>query len=371
MIKRTNVKVHDLVPGMIIDQSIVNESGRELIARGHTLERGQIEALKKLGIQQVYISGGVAETHEEGVLRSEEPRVSAQAELVIEEITKEDRASVELSDSVKARVAEGVRYMFDNPASDETINMTSNIISDIMGNIMSNDAIAVDVDALKVCDEYTFKHSVDVATMAMIVAKKAGLPQSDIHDIGVAGLLHDIGKAQIPLEVLNKPGKLTDAEFDLMKKHSLFGYEIIKDKPDLTPLIKLGVLQHHEKINGKGYPNGIVQHQISPYARILTVVDIYDALVTARPYKKAFSKRDAVEMIMTMTDGLDVNAMKNFMHSVILYPVGSLVTLSNGEVCKVVENFTTSILRPKVVNIQTGQVHDLSNDLHCANLIIL
>ncbi len=151
-----------------------------------------------------------------------------------------------------------------------------------MKAIDDNEAVAVDISALKVSDEYTFKHSVDVATMSMIVAKRYGFSQQQVYEIGIAGLLHDIGKSQIPNEVLNKAGRLTDEEFTLMKQHSVFGYRILMEKNELSNDIRLGVLQHHEKINGRGYPMGVDMSKISPFARIISVADIYDALDRAR-----------------------------------------------------------------------------------------
>ena len=110
---------------------------------------------------------------------------------------------------------------------------------------------------------------------------------------------------------------------------------------------------------------------ITPYAKILSVCDVYDALVTERPYKKAFSQRTAVEMIMSMTAELDINAMKGFLSTVILYPVDSFVQLSNGETAKVVENKRESVLRPTVVGVESGNIYNLAEDLNCANIIIL
>lgn len=223
---------------------------------------------------------------------------------------------------------------------------------------------------MKTSDEYTFKHSVDVATISMILAKQLGLSQKEIYEIGVAGLLHDIGKTKIPLEILNKPGKLDDSEFAVMKQHSVFGYKMLRDNPEFSTEIPLAVLQHHEKMNGKGYPLGAAKPQITPYAKFLSVADIYDALVTERPYKKAFSQRTAVEIMMSMTNELDMTALKSFLESMILYPVGTVVELSNGEKAKVVKNNPHYILRPVVVNITNGKVYDLGNDLSCANILI-
>ena len=191
-----------------------------------------------------------------------------------------------------------------------------------------------------------------------------------IYELGISGLLHDVGKSKIPNEILNKAGKLTDQEFMMMKQHSLFGYQILKEKDDLSNSIKLGVLQHHEKMNGKGYPMAVPAEKINLFARIISVADIYDALVTERPYKKPFSPRDAVEMIMSLTEELDINVMRSFLESVILYPVGTDVELSIGERARVIENNSKYVLRPKVIGLKSGKTYDLS-EIGNANIIIL
>ena len=229
----------------------------------------------------------------------------------------------------------------------------------------------MDISALRTSDEYTFKHSVDVATMSMIIAKNMKMSSQDVYNIGIAGLLHDMGKSKIPLEILNKPGKLTTEEFSLMKEHSLMGYRIIKEKNEFNDSICFAVLQHHEKMDGSGYPMGVSSDKIVPYAKILSVVDVYDALVTERPYKKAYSQRTAVEMVMSMSGELDINAMRSFLSSVILYPVDSTVELSNGEKARVVKNSELSALRPTVVGLQSGKVYNLAEDLSCASIVIL
>ena len=170
---------------------------------------------------------------------------------------------------------------------------------------------------------------------------------------------------------MNKAARLTDEEFAIMKQHSVYGYRILQPKEDLSTEIKLGVLQHHEKINGKGYPMGVTGDKIDLFARLISISDIYDALVTERPYKKAYSQRDAVEMIMSMTMELDITAMKSFLESMILYPVDSIVELSNGEQARVVKNIPHYILRPVVVGLTSGNVYNLGEDINCANIIIL
>lgn len=352
---------------MKIDQTIVDRQGRILIARGFLLDQYTIDAMLKLGIGGVYISEGEPEPEEE---KKDKP-IAKETLKTIEKLSVEDRAKVQLTESVKKRVAEGMQFLYSNTDADNFMDATNSITNDLMKSITDNDAVAVDINMLKVSDEYTFKHSVDVATMAMVVAKQHGMSEKDIHEIGIAGILHDMGKSKIPNEILNKPGRLTDEEFAIMKKHPVYGYNLLKGKPDLSNEILLGVLQHHEKMNGNGYPMGVNSSKISRFARIIAVVDVYDALVTERPYKKAFSQRDAVEMIMAMTADMDVKAMKSFMRSVILYPVGSIVQLSTGEDAKVVENDVEYLLRPKVVGLSTGRVYELATDLSCASVIIL
>lgn len=326
------------------------------------------EALLRMGIGGVYIREG--EEDEEKENKNNQIVVSAAVQKVIDKSTVNDRAKVNLSESVKARVAEGIQYLYNDTESENFTSTTKNITDDLMRAITDNDALAVDISALKVSDEYTFKHSVDVATMSMIVARKYGLSDKDVYEIGISGLLHDVGKSKIPNEILNKAAKLTDEEFAMMKQHSLFGYSILKDKNDLSNQIKMGVLQHHEKMNSRGYPMGVGADKINIFARIISVADIYDALVTERPYKKPFSPRDAVEMIMSMTEELDINVMRSFLESVILYPVGTDVELSTGEPARVVENNPQYVLRPKVVGLKSGKTYDLA-DIKNASVVIL
>lgn len=365
MIRRKLMPTRTLQSGMKVDQSIIDRMGRTLIARGAILDDYVIHSMLQLGIMSIYIQEGEYDPEDD------EKKITPIAQRNIERLHTEDPTKVILSASVRERVAEGIQYIYNNAESEGLADATNSITNDLMDAIENNDAVAIDINALKTSDEYTFKHSVDVATIAMILAKQQGLLKQEIYEIGVSGLLHDVGKTKIPLEILNKPGRLDEQEFATMKQHPVFGYHMVKERGEFSEQVCLGVLQHHEKINAKGYPLGCNENQISKYAKILSVADIYDALVTERPYKKAFSQRDAVEMIMSMTGELDMKAMKSFLESMILYPVDSIVELSNGEKAKVVKNSPHYILRPTVVGIQTGKVYNLGEDLSCANIIIL
>lgn len=347
----------------MIDQAIIDRTGRILIARKTVLDRFLIDSLRKMGVPGVYIREGEEDP-------DEDIEVAPETLETIAKLKVADRAKVKLSDSVKQRVSQGIQFLYSDTSSSDFANTANNITYSLMQAISENDAVAMNIDALKVSDEYTFKHSVDVATMAMIIARKSGLPNKDVYQIGVAGLLHDVGKSHIPNEILNKAGKLTEEEFTVMKNHTIYGYNILKEKSEISNEIIAGVLQHHEKINGRGYPLKLADKQITPYARVLSVADIYDALVTERPYKKGFSAHDALEMIMAMTDELDVDFMRSFIDTVILYPVDTSVTLSNGERARVVKNTPHYPMRPKVVGLKSGKVYDLANDINCASIII-
>ena len=350
MIRRKYVPLRIVQPGMMIDQAIIDRAGRVLIARRTRLEDFHIDALKKMGVTGIYTCEGTEDVKPADADKPQELPEPLQKKY--EQVKVKDPAKVQISESVRSRVAQGVQYLYQDTQSPDFTNASRSITDDLLRAIEDNDAVAVDIGALKISDEYTFKHSVDVATMSMIVARKYGLDDEQVYEIGIAGLLHDIGKSKVPNEILNKAARLTDEEFAIMKQHSVYGYRILQSKEDLSMEIKLGVLQHHEKMNGKGYPMGITGDKIDLFSRLISVSDIYDALVTERPYKKPFSPRDAVEMIMSMTEELDITVMRCFLESVILYPVGTDVALSNGETARIVENVPNAVLRPKVLGFR-------------------
>lgn len=369
---REYISTTRLQPGMIIDQSITDATGRVMIKRNVYLDQYQIEYLMSRGISGVYITDTLEDDGKPGIEPAKKKIIIPSAsKKVIARERVDDPTKVEMSETVKARVNEGIQYLFKNTNADNFSGAAMQVSKDLTEAIMTNSAVAIDINTLKVSDEYTFKHSVDVAMISMIIGKRHGLSRDEIREIGVAGLLHDMGKSKIPTEILNKPGKLTDEEFALMKRHPYDGYQILKDRGGFSNAVLAGVLQHHEKINASGYPMGLPKDQIHLFGRLIAVADIFDALVTKRPYKDAFPMREAVEMIMSMTGELDISCINSFLGSVICYPVDSVVELSNGQLCKVVANVPMYPLRPRVVAIDTGEVYDLANDLKCANLIIM
>lgn len=360
------MRTEDLSAGTIVDQTILDANGRALFEKGSFLDDFQIEGLLRDGITEIYVQEDAEEEKEKP-----EVVIAKDVQETIMRVREEDRSGLNLTENLRSRVNKGIQYLFSNEANENFADETSNITEELMKALSNNNTIAIDVGTLKISDEYTFKHSVDVATMSMVIAKRYGLDEKAVRDVGIAGLLHDVGKIKIPNEILNKPSRLTEKEFELMKQHARFGYEMLKEKDAFDNSILMGVLQHHEKLNGGGYPNGLTDADIHLYAKIIAVADIYDSLVTKRSYKKGFSKRDAIEIIMAMTSELDIFVMQSFFDSVILYPVDSIVRLSNGEDAKVVKNNPGFMLRPNVVGVTSGKLYRLAEDISCASIVIV
>ena len=279
----------------------------------------------------------------------------------LEKDLSDDRI-VRLNEQVKTRITEDVTKLFDDIESDSNASLAQNISDTIVNDVLKKDGVGLNLDELKVSDEYTFKHSVDVAAGSIILAKYLGLGADNIRDIGTAGVLHDIGKIMIPNEILNKNGKLTDKEFAVIKNHPVYGYQMLSKNQSIAEPIRRAVLYHHEKFCGGGYPSGLKGNEIPLYARVLSVIDVFDALVTERPYHKAYSVADTLEIMYTMYAQFDAEVFQAFLKSLIVYPIGSVITLSNGVQAQVIKTNKGYPLRPVVKDIKTGEELDLSRD---------
>jgi len=198
--------------------------------------------------------------------------------------------------------------------------------------VFRNEAAAVTLFKLRGFDEYTYTHSINVSILAVLLGKHLGLDKPTLLKLGLAGMYHDVGKARIPESILNKPGKLTPAEFQAMKAHPLEGYNVMKGQADLDPEILRAVVEHHERHDGSGYPRGVRGEDISRFSRIISVVDVYDALTSRRVYKGAMAPAKALGMMYQWRDkDFPHNAIENFIRCVGVFPVGSFVRLSGGE----------------------------------------
>ncbi len=193
------------------------------------------------------------------------------------------------------------------------------------------------VNSIRIADNYTYAHLINVSVYSMLLAKWMGLSKKRMKDVVMAGLLHDVGKSQIPSEILNKKGALTEAEFEIMKRHTVYGYEIIKGNNDISMDVKRAVIMHHEKEDGTGYPYGIKGEQKNLYSKILTVADIFDAITSERVYRGrqtpfvAFKELERVGF-----DSLDPKVMMIMFKNMPRYYIGSKVKMENGDIGEIV-----------------------------------
>lgn len=292
-------------------------------------------------------------------------------EIAIGNVAKGDN-ELSLDNDIKERALKGVEYMYANPTSDSSVTAAKDVSSMLLDVTHNSSAVNISLNSLKVSDDYTFKHCVDVATMGILVAQKLNLSQKDIEDIALAGILHDLGKTQISNEILNKPGKLTNDEFKTIQQHPVYGYDIIRNNKDLSEFAKTGILLHHEKVDGTGYPLKLTSEKISLSGKLLTVVDVYDALVTKRPYRDGIIEpATAIEMMLGMSNQFDIEILRTFLNCVVLYPIGTNLLLSDNNVYTVVAQNTGYPLRPVVKSVLNGQTIDLLNDMKYLSLTIL
>ncbi|HCX63308.1 MAG TPA: HD-GYP domain-containing protein [Clostridiales bacterium] len=231
------------------------------------------------------------------------------------------------------------------------IKKLSSIVDGLITELLDKDDLSYNVVDFKNYDTYTFQHCLNVAILSISTGISLKLSERQLHDLGMAGLLHDIGKMTIPVEILNKPGKLTDEEYEIMKTHPISAAELLKNYVSID--IIRAIEGHHEKLDGTGYPYGRKADNIHYYSKILAICDVYDALTSDRSYRKAAFPSEVIEYIMGCGDThFDHEILSHFIKIIVAYPVGTFVKLSNDKLAVVVKNYTENIMRPiiRIIN---------------------
>ncbi|MEY4268589.1 MAG: hypothetical protein RIS90_3124 [Pseudomonadota bacterium] len=225
------------------------------------------------------------------------------------------------------------------------------LVSDISDSVLRNPGVLTSLSRLKHMDDYTYLHSVTVCALMVALGQRLGLADDELRVAGMAGLLHDVGKARIPLDILNKPGKLTPEEFEVVKQHPRDGFEMLAGESGASGDAARDVaLHHHETLSGRGYPEGLAGDQISLLARMGAICDVYDAITSNRPYKAGWDPSQAMHSMAGWAKAgqFDQRIFEGFVRSVGIYPTGSLVKLQSGRLAVVLEQHPTSALTPRI-----------------------
>ncbi|TYO94940.1 HD-GYP domain-containing protein [Desulfallas thermosapovorans] len=319
--------VYRLKPGMKIARPIYNANQQMLLASGTVLTATFIKKLEKLNIPAVYIDDDLLPGVEINDVVSDNTRYRA------------------------INYTKKIFHDFHYTRSLSGLDGMERVVNNILDDLLDNPTIMVNLVDIRSTDEYTFGHSVNTCILALITGLKMGYNESALKQLAMGAIMHDLGKTLVPVKILNKPGKLTAEEFDIIKKHSEYGYSVLKKARHFNAISALVALQHHERYNGSGYPHGLSGRQIHDFAAIVGLVDMYDALTADRVYRRAYPCHEAFEMLSAFGDYMfDYNIVKSFLHHVAAYPISSVVKLSTGEIGVVMENRPGFSLCP-VVNI--------------------
>ena len=257
------IKIEDARPGMQLAYNMYDTDGHTLICNGSVLNEFYIKRLIEYGFDGIYIT---------------------------DELSQDIEINPVITPELRTEGLVCVR--------ESNIDKCKGVSRRIVDQILNKGVLSLDLTDLRSFDGYTYAHSVNVAVISCLIGFGMKLKEEELEQLVMAGLLHDLGKLVIPRSILNKDGRLTPDEYEVMKTHASISYELIKERFDISSNVKIAVLHHHENLDGSGYPDGLDDDEITLYTRILHVADVYDALVSKRPYKLPYSPYEACEYLM-------------------------------------------------------------------------
>lgn len=316
----------------ILSKPIYHENGNVLIQAGVPLTERIIHRLQDFGISFVYVE---------------------------DEFTKDIEVSNVISDAtrkmamttIKTELGEISNHQIIGKAFD-TLYLSknfSNVIEKILTEIKQSDDIISVISDAYCYDSYIFSHSLNVTVYTVGLAVALKYSEKQLYEIGLGAILHDIGKMMVPLGILNKTDRLTNEEFDIIKQHSRAGFDVLRNTPNISLLTAHCAFQHHERLDGSGYPQGLSANEIHPYAKILAVADVFDAVTSNRVYRKAMLPHEGLEILYAGAGTLfDKYIVETFSRTIAIYPIGLTLYLSDGSVGVVVKQNKFFSMRPVV-----------------------
>lgn len=317
--------INSVKENAILATPIFNEKGDILLNANVVLKRSYINRLARMGYTGLYI---------------------------YDEISKDIELQELLPENLRIEAVKSLKTL--------NLDACRVLAHSIVDELLKQSNISVDMISVASFDTATYIHSINVAVLSVIIGIGSGMGDKHLKLLSEAALLHDIGKLSVNLEILNKKGTLTEEEMIIMRSHPMEGYNMVKDNMSISAVVKNAILSHHENEDGSGYPRGLIAEQIHPFAKIIHVCDVYDALIANRVYREALNPAEAIEYLMSHCWTLfDSNYVKKLLEYISPYPTGITIELSNGKQAIVTEQSTENRVRPKVRVIETKEEIDL------------